>query len=569
MLTAPLYGAAPLPVGGGDPLGTAPVNEMLYRTTFPGINNVVRYIRVYSAICWMVQQIKLTAAKDKDSDILELTKIGLEKIQLLLTWYNGAQGIKNLPGNGRVYPIDDTPVELRFHTLIGNNARIALENDPAWQVTNGAHYLTAPEYRPGLLRGFASMKESDKIRNTFHLLDAGQELALAYGQAIAGHPRAAWLADLNQNHITLSEVSTMGSMLDMTAPSIYEQQAFLSQYYPLRANKALGPNWQNRRAGLTLALRALEAESKASGLDFARATTTEIRFTMARGMASNGEPLNLKGLENIHAIWANLQLRQYLRMATDVLFRYVESWTHDAVVHRRPRTIEHCAQGVGVDLENTLPGEFRALVAAKFDELKSLQGDHPSLGIASVVSSGLDLDRRTSALRAVANAPAHSKEQAESLVLAYEALVFCALEAENMANNPHFTQQYPNDRFSFARLRQVVGQYQDKSPAAFMSQFIQHHIILSHFQVARDRSEDGNNRFRILNGDNGLERALDAKGLYEVGELQDLLRNALLLATQCDLASRDINGNFAITERGLHRLQQIADAELEDEMALD
>lgn len=45
-------------IAGDDPLGLAPTNERLYMAVFPGVNNVVRYIRVYSAICWSVRQIE-------------------------------------------------------------------------------------------------------------------------------------------------------------------------------------------------------------------------------------------------------------------------------------------------------------------------------------------------------------------------------------------------------------------------------------------------------------------------------------------------------------------------------
>lgn len=52
-----------------DPLGTNAVVESLYRSVFPGINNVVAFIRVYSAICWMVRQIDETARRTRDPDI--------------------------------------------------------------------------------------------------------------------------------------------------------------------------------------------------------------------------------------------------------------------------------------------------------------------------------------------------------------------------------------------------------------------------------------------------------------------------------------------------------------------
>ena len=87
-----------------DPLGTAPSVEALYRSIFPGINNAVEYIRVYSAICWMVRQIDLAARKARDPDIAALSAAGLEKIQLLLTWYNVTQDVGGLAGADRTWP---------------------------------------------------------------------------------------------------------------------------------------------------------------------------------------------------------------------------------------------------------------------------------------------------------------------------------------------------------------------------------------------------------------------------------------------------------------------------------
>src|SRR5438132_6891848 len=116
MLDTPYYTDTVSDAGGGDPLGNALVNEMLYRSTFPGINNVVRYIRVYSAICWMVRQIKATAERKPDEDLVALSSAGLEKIQLLLTWYNVRQGVRNLAGGGRLYPHGEQRVKLSFAT---------------------------------------------------------------------------------------------------------------------------------------------------------------------------------------------------------------------------------------------------------------------------------------------------------------------------------------------------------------------------------------------------------------------------------------------------------------------
>ena len=60
MRDAPIYAdAVQREVVGDDPLGLAPTNERLYNSAFPGFNNYVRHIRVYSAICWMTRQVAL------------------------------------------------------------------------------------------------------------------------------------------------------------------------------------------------------------------------------------------------------------------------------------------------------------------------------------------------------------------------------------------------------------------------------------------------------------------------------------------------------------------------------
>lgn len=46
----------------------------------------------------MVRQIDLAAAKAREPDIAALSKAGIEKIQLLLTWYNKMQEVPGLAG---------------------------------------------------------------------------------------------------------------------------------------------------------------------------------------------------------------------------------------------------------------------------------------------------------------------------------------------------------------------------------------------------------------------------------------------------------------------------------------
>lgn len=559
MLDHPHFGQTPPVTGGGDPLGTSPVNEMLYRTTFPAVNNVVRYIRVYSALCWMIGIIEEAAKRDKPDSILELTNIGLEKIQLLISWHYWGQGNKGLAGSGRVYREDDVPVELRFRKLLDNNARIALENDPDAEIGEGAHFLQAAQYRPSLINGYAFVKTSAEIKGTYHLTEAGKQMAAAYEAAICKHPMRDWLADLSENMASYEDVEQMSEMLDLLEPSAGEKEAFLQHYYPAPDYRFNAPNWRNRHAGLTLTLRALAAETIGSSNRLRQAVYMDtVRHTMASGVARNGKPLDLTHLEAIQGVWSSLQLRQVFRKAMDIWVRCVESWIEDAEISRTPRQIQDCARGVSEQLANALPLEHRANVSAAIDMFEELRGSFPTMGAAAPTVPELRLWDFQERLRDVESF-ATAEDASKALSEAYYTLVFCALEVERLEKNPHFLLNHKGtEDLPLAQFCRKVRSFAEKSPAQLIAHVVQYDIISQHFRVVRRRSQDFHNRFRFFNGDNGLERALHAGRLYEPFELQDLLEHALYLLAQCDLVSWDDQGLFVITKKGLERLDQYA-----------
>jgi hypothetical protein len=558
MLDHPCFGQVPLITGGGDPLGTAPVNEMLYRTTFPAVNNVIEYIRVYSALCWMIGVIQEAASQNRSKPLVELTNIGLEKIQLLISWHSWGQGLKGVAGNGRVYRKDAVPVELRFHKLLDNNARIALEVDPEAEIGQGAHFLQPAQYRPSLVNGFAFLKVSRKFPGTYHLTKAGKEMAAAYENAIHKHPLRDWLADLCENFASYDEVKKMTEMLNLLEPSEKEKESFLKHYYPAADYRFRTPNWRNRHAGLTLTLRALAAETSGTSQSKGRSVSMDVvRHTMASGIARNGMPLDLTHLEGIQGIWSSLQLRQVFRKAMDVLVRCVESWIKDAEIYQRPRQIQDCARDIGQKLEQSLPKEHCSTVSEAITMFEGLRGAFPSMGAAAITVPQLSLWKRQEALRNLEKFNPRSKEETEALSVTYYTLLFCMLEVESLEKNPHFLLQHKGtEDLPLGPFCKLLRSFENKSPAQLMAHVVQHSVISQHFKVVRRRTEDFRNRFRFMNGDSGLECALHVGSLYEPFELQDLLEHALYLLTQCGLVDRDGDGLFAITKEGIERLAE-------------
>ena len=544
-----------------DPLGTNAVVESLYRSVFPGINNVVAFIRVYSAICWMVRQIDDTAQRKRDPDIEALSREGLEKIQLLLGWYNVRQNIKGLAGGGRLYPKGHTRVKLSMKVIVGAQDQKAMERDPNYEPSSGANFLQAVQYGPSIFSGMPCLKVTG-ISGAYLLTDAGEKLANAYDKAIAKHPRRNWLADIDEQHVSDEEVMAMGGMLDLLNPSQGEIDAFIEQYYPESPDGlTLGPNWEYRQQGLTLALRAIYAEQKTPTYKDG-VPENVIRFTMARGCTHDGRyQLPLKDCAQAQSWWTSLQLRQYVRVTQGVLLRLCESWVHRAVATNKPRGILDCAHGLGEKLFTLLPETFSKDVASLVKMMEDWRGNEPTLFAAGPkLEYAQRIESLLEYLLSVRDFAHNSEEENEALRSAYIALLYCASESRNFRADPYFDQALENEQLTLAKLADIVLAYMHDSPAAFMAHVVQHYVLLQHFRIVQERAaRDGRSRYVLLKGDLGLERTGNGDSFVGIDLLMDRLRHALLLAAQCGLlVQNESAGTFSLTPEGLRRLETVA-----------
>ena len=553
MLDKPIFSSSlDTKIAGDDPLGLAPTNERLYGAVFPGINNVVRYIRIYSALCWISQRVdkylKLHSTALSIKEVKNLFDHASQKMELLIGWTNQDKGYRGIAGALRKFPSDNKPVKLIFESF--GNSRVSL--------------LDAVAYRPSITNGLRFLEQ--RADTTFGCTPAGEVLANAFNAHIQYSSYYKWLSNILELDTKKSDVLKIEPLLDLGTPSQSEQSAFLSQFFPKLEEKRLDDFTQNRWLSIHLVLQSIHAITiyKQSIRGSIAATEDEIRITMARGKAPNGALLNLGGLETVQAWWAILQLRQLQRLALDTLFGIVERFLHSQTIAQDNTSIDICAQRLGDLLTPELTTEFELNVASLFNTFHESRGDYDSL-YSTACSDPEDPDEFFDLFNHIqvlqdADLKIGKSEDNDVLASSYIALIFCAAETDNLLNIQKTKDALETDRdsCSLLSLLDLVKLMGNKSPSIFMSYLIKHWVLLRHFQIVADRSRqgDGKNRFRFVLGDNGLERFDPMANMSQPAFSQDRLRHILILSEQSGLLESK-NGDYRLTKLGINRMDEL------------
>lgn len=592
MLDYPQY--VPLPEGarGPDPLGMQSTIMGLYRKVFPGLNNRARYIRVYSAICWMVSQIWESLGDDASDDETQAAfNAGMPKIQLLLVWGNTRWNVRGMPGSTRKWPANNDAGKLTYGALHTRNMSVAPykneddeeeEHDAAGP--DGTTFLGPDEYAPSITGGLQFLNRCPGYHQVFELTEAGEALAAAFEQLLSEQsPRkATWLRDPYKLSIKASGVDALWDVLRLDKTTREERRAFSLQLFPEGPTSALSSDFALRRNGIMLALRALVAEEQSTPgqyIDVAR-----IRHAMARGIGSNAKALNLKGLEATHLVWKSLQIRKYLKVAMEALFRSCEVRIHHAISRsfqidgsgeRRhiKRDIDSIARTVAELGSRSLLGENAGTVGGLIEAIEERRKDAPDLYCAGLKDPVIDLAGNLAYLVKKSRFRLSDEPESDAIGSALFAILWCAAQASYLPSNCLVED---GDRLSLDELQVLVQRCKHDSPEDFLAAFVSEHVINLHFDVARERCEEDyfarrpvKERYRILMGDDGLERNLArGRNLTRAVEMQDILLHMLYLLTQAGLLTEHgtRSRHFRLTAAGRARAE--VDLEALDAIAL-
>lgn len=502
-------------IAGDDALGLAPVNESLYGSVFPGINNVVQYIRVYSVLCWKIGLVEKYLSANENLSVGESKQLfnsAMEKIQLLLTWTNIRQKVPvpSLPGATRPFPLGDAPIKLVFESF----------------GTNRAAYLEAAQYRPSITNGLEFV-DSSRAHGILGNFKAGVTLGDAFDQHARGHDDYAWLSDITALETTPERIANFKSVFDLRTPSSREQEAFLAQYFPESKPSSNHTPQSHRWASLLLTLRAIEVLDSESYYG----TEENIRITMARGLCFDGTKIEHQGIEVEQQWWAALQLRQLQRLALDTLELILERHLDFCIQNEKRRDFISICDDFRNQLTQHLEAEAINPICHFINTVKSEQGDLASIYHIPKASLKADIFDLTNNLKL--KIEPHLDGTFPILVDVFNALVVCVVEAENMRKNK-YSREAVDAGFgggSLGELADSAQEFSDKTPGEWIGHLLQHWVINRHFYVATYRSEranDGKNRFRFVLGDTGLQRFDMKMAPSKLGFAQDRLRHALL-----------------------------------------
>lgn len=536
-------------ITGDDPLGIAPTNERMFGAIFPGINNVVRYLRVYSALCWTVERVD-TYLKRKDGELTveqarEVSDNALERMQLALLWRNQGLGYIQLAGLRREFPSHNRPVRLTFDTFGSNQADLL---DP------GA-------YKPSLTRGLGFLETDGRM---YRCTSAGKRLADAFDAVARADNRYRWLSDVTALTTRRDDLFSIEAALSISTVSDDEKSAFLAQFFPPKTEGALDQLSQNRWLSIHLALRAVELVCKSRGAQGlgADATTEDVRACMARARFGD-QLLELGSLYTVHAWWAVLQVRQLQRLALDVLYCVTERWLEHRRISGVTLSIDELAAEVGNSITTHLARPYQQRSSALWNSFKEAQGTHATLYEACDDSDAErgDLDV-FSHIQGLQDSNPEAYEELPAVATdVLMALIFCAVEAESLSDtNEHAKDVLRRDSDSCSLLSLVafIEREAVAAPAALVAKLVKHWVILRHFDVVTSRGQRGvyKNRFRFLVGDEGVERFDPTAPLSGVSMGNDRLAHILMMCEQSGIL-RANDAGYALTSYGRRRLKEL------------
>jgi len=510
---------APLPsqVSGVDFLGLAAVNERLAALALPGITNITRYMRAYSAMCWLVwrfaQHMSQIAARKpiSEREIAKQFRQFREKVELLFTLGNpdytqiaGQTRRGLLPENGKRFPLE-----------------FSAFGDYKISWFDAAVYGPSLGVESGL--GFIARAPGNSYRPT----DLGEELAKALDELLRKSKFYDALTDIESITGSTDMIDDLAKRWTVRQSTAKERTCFRKALTPENAG-AEGTNLAaNRVAMIHLILAAVELLGGSASVD-------EVRQTVARGVSPRRKPLRMDGTEKTQAMWAVLQLRQLQRLSHESLLRWLELTLMSPPTDlkgRTPAALAELAASQAAQYFNLDPMDDLEVVLNQFEAPK----DTPDFYLAGLSSKRLDPFEWLGIIQSLRNV---ETDTARLPGAALAGLVISAKQASFLTLSERHAPFLSIGRAGRLSLQSLVGifaSYQNATVSEFIRFLVESCVIGQHFKTTNAKLEPNKNKYRFIRTDEGLRLLIRESQVTRLNVTGDRLDNAMELMVDCGL----------------------------------
>lgn len=519
----------PLPslVTGVDFLGLAALNERLVALCLPGISNVTRYMRAYSAMSWMAWRFSehlkksIGGSRVSERDIQRAFRRFREKVELLFTL--GNPDFSQIAGQTRRTFLPDGVQRFPLEFKAFGDYKIS--------------WLDAAVYGPSLNSdsGLGFLQRAPGI--AYRPTPRGEELATALDESLRRSVYYGELADVERNTGTNAMVKDLGKRWAVRGSSAKERTAFRKAFFPDGAGEEGSSLHANRVAMLKLVIRALRALR-------GRGTVDEVRQTIARGADPNGRSIDLSACEKTQSVWAVLQIRQLQRLAHEALLRWLELVLLDPPADLKGLTARHLADLAGMRVAKYFKVESTAPLSTVFSKLN--KGNPRDYYLAGLARPEIDPFAILADLLGM-----ESELQDQRLPgAAVYALALCCNQAKVIATKPNqerWLEAGGRSRLSLKALVDLFAAYSDSDIAIFSRVLIESCVVGQHLAVTAAKLEPGKNKYRFITTESGLRLLIRPNQVTRLAVTGDRLENAMELMMDCGLLEwDDASGRFSL-----------------------
>jgi len=509
-----LVAKLPSLVSGVDFLGLGAVNERLIADFLPGISNVTRYMRVYSAMTWMAwrfdQHFRTEGRNLSQSEIRKRFARFREKVELLFTWGNLKRG-PGIVGSERRFPKNQGAQRLAFSEFgsVAISWLDAAVYGPSLKVNNGLGFI---EPRPGSSLGPTGL---------------GAELAAALDASLRRSRYYTKLCDVDDDVGSLQMAEDLGERWSILASTKDERDAFRKAFAPARALPEVDPAGAARNAAVRLihdALRRLGGSGSQQA----------VREAIAKG-STDASPQIENLDEPARALWTALQVRQLQRLCHEMLLRWVELALIDPPVGISGLTTGHLARHCG----ETAARHLRLSVQDPLSELTALVVQQVGRRKSPLVAGGpVDPFNVIQQLEDLKGST-HELEQIPGV--AVRGLTIAAVQTLAFAGDNNFVRPISlghASRLSLQTLVDLFRSHQNKPLGDFVDTLIESCTVGQHFATVASKLEPGKNKYRFVPSELGLKPLIDPDKVIRAGVTHDRLEIAMSLMCDCGLLTR-------------------------------